>query len=52
MNVTATLFGQILTFTVLVWFVMRYLWEPIIRMLEDRRKRIADGLAAADRGHH
>lgn len=52
MNVTATLFGQILTFTVLVWFVMRYLWEPIIRMLEDRKKRIADGLAASDRGHH
>ena len=52
MNVTATIFGQILTFSVLVWFVMRYLWEPIIRMLEDRKKRIADGLAAADRGHH
>jgi F-type H+-transporting ATPase subunit b len=51
-NVTATLFGQIFTFAVLVWFVMRYLWEPIIRMLEDRKKRIADGLAAADRGHH
>lgn len=52
MNVTATLFGQMLTFTVLVWFVMRFLWEPVIRMLEDRKKRIADGLAAADRGHH
>ncbi len=52
MNVTATIFGQIFTFAVLVWFVMRYLWEPIIRMLEDRKKRIADGLAAADRGHH
>lgn len=52
MNVTATLFGQIVTFTVLVWFVMRFLWEPIIRMLEDRKKRIADGLAAAERGHH
>lgn len=52
MNVTATLFGQILTFSVLIWFVMRFLWEPIIRMLEDRKKRIADGLAAAERGHH
>jgi F-type H+-transporting ATPase subunit b len=40
------------TFAVLVWFVMRFLWEPIIRMLEDRKKRIADGIAAAERGHH
>lgn len=52
MNVTATLIGQMLTFGVLVWFVMRFLWEPVIRMLEDRQKRIADGIAAAERGHH
>ncbi len=52
MNVTATLFGQIGTFIVLVWFVMRFLWEPVIQLMEDRKKRIADGLAAADKGHH
>ncbi len=52
MNVTATLFGQIGTFIVLVWFVMRFLWEPVIKLMEDRKKRIADGLAAADKGHH
>ena len=50
MNVTATLFGQMLTFAVLVWFVMRFLWEPVTKMLEDRKKRIADGLAAAESG--
>lgn len=52
MNVTATLFGQMLTFFVLVWFVMHFLWEPMIKMLTDRTKRIADGLAAGDRGRH
>ncbi len=52
MNVTATLIGQMLTFAVLVWFINRYLWDPMTRMMEDRRKRIADGLAAAERGKH
>ncbi len=52
MNVTATLFGQMLTFAVLVWFVKGVLWEPMLRMLEERKKRIADGLAAAERGLH
>lgn len=52
MNVTATLFGQMLTFAVLVWFVMKYLWNPILNMLEERKKKIADGLAAAERGLH
>jgi F-type H+-transporting ATPase subunit b len=51
-NVTATLFGQMLTFAVLVWFIWHYLWDPMTRMLEERKKRIADGLAAAERGVH
>lgn len=52
MNVTATLFGQVATFAVLVWFVMRYLWGPVTQAMEARTKRIADGLAAAERGAH
>lgn len=52
MNVTATLFGQVLTFAVLVWFVMHFLWEPMTKMLADRTRRIADGLAAGERGRH
>lgn len=48
MNVTATLFGQMLTFAVLVWFIKGVLWEPMLKALEDRKKRIADGLAAAE----
>jgi len=51
-NVTLTLIGQMGTFAVLVWFVMRFLWEPVMKMMEDRKKRIADGLAAAERGQH
>lgn len=51
MNVTATLFGQMGTFLVLVWFVMKFLWNPVMEALEERRKRIADGLAAAEKGH-
>lgn len=52
MNITATLIGQMLTFAVLVWFIKAVLWEPMLAMLEDRKKRIADGLAAAERGQH
>lgn len=50
MNVTATLFGQMITFAVLVWFIGRFLWGPLTRVLAERNKRIADGLAAAERG--
>ncbi|MEB4591060.1 F0F1 ATP synthase subunit B [Candidatus Thiothrix sp. Deng01] len=52
MNVTATLIGQMLVFTVLIWFVKGVLWEPMLKMLEDRKARIADGLAAAEKGKH
>ncbi len=50
MNVTATLIGQIIVFGVLVWFVKAVLWGPMLNMMEERKKRIADGLAAAERG--
>ncbi|GMR04079.1 MAG: F0F1 ATP synthase subunit B [Gammaproteobacteria bacterium] len=50
MNITATLIGQVLTFAVLVWFIMRYLWGPLTQLMQDRQRRIADGLAAAERG--
>ncbi|HKH21658.1 MAG TPA: F0F1 ATP synthase subunit B, partial [Gammaproteobacteria bacterium] len=50
MNVTATLIGQIIVFAVLVWFVKKVLWGPMLNMMEERKKRIADGLAAAERG--
>ena len=52
MSITVTLFGQIFTFVVLVAFVWRFLWGPMVQMMEARRVRIAQGLAAAERGSH
>jgi len=51
-NVSATIIGQLITFWVLIWFVMKYVWGPITSMMEARTKRIADGLAAGERGKH
>jgi F-type H+-transporting ATPase subunit b len=50
MNINATLIGQSITFFLFVLFCMKYVWPPIVRALDERRKRIADGLAAAERG--
>ena len=52
MNINLTLFGQTITFIVFVWFCMKFVWPPITNALRDRQKRIADGLAAAERGQH
>jgi F-type H+-transporting ATPase subunit b len=52
MNFNMTLIGQSITFAIFVWFCMKYVWPPIIGALEARKKQIADGLAAADRGRH
>ena len=52
MNITATLFGQIIAFALLIWFVNKLLWGPLTAMMDKRQKRIADGLAAADKGKH
>ena len=52
MNFNATLIGQSITFIFFVWFCMKYVWPPIMNALETRKKQIADGLAAADRGKH
>jgi F-type H+-transporting ATPase subunit b len=52
MNINLTLFGQSITFIVFVWFCMKFVWPPIMGALQERQKRIADGLAAAERGQH
>jgi len=49
-NITATLIGQMIVFTILILFIKAVLWEPMLNALEDRKKRIADGLAAAEKG--
>jgi F-type H+-transporting ATPase subunit b len=52
MNINATLIGQSIAFFLFVWFVMKYVWPPLIVALDERKKTIADGLAAAERGQH
>lgn len=51
MNITVTLIAQIIAFVVFIWLINRYLWGPMITALEDRRRRVADGLAAAEKGN-
>ena len=52
MNFNATMIGQSITFLVFVWFCMKFVWPPIMAALEERKGKIAEGLAAADRGRH
>jgi len=52
MNINATLIGQAISFIFFVWFCMKFVWPPIMSALEERKKKIADGLAAAERGKH
>ena len=52
MNINLTLIGQLLAFVVFVWFTKTYVWTPIMAALETRKGKIADGLAAAERGQH
>ncbi|GAB3630487.1 ATP synthase subunit B [Pandoraea terrae] len=50
MNINATLFAQTVVFLILAWFTMKFVWPPLIKAIDERAKKIADGLAAADRG--
>ena len=52
MNINATLIGQAIAFFLFVMFCMKYVWPPIMQALQERKKKIADGLAAAERGKH
>ncbi|QRM18134.1 F0F1 ATP synthase subunit B [Dechloromonas sp. TW-R-39-2] len=52
MNLNATLFAQLVVFFILAWFTMQFVWPPIVKALDERAKKIADGLAAAERGKH
>jgi F-type H+-transporting ATPase subunit b len=51
-NLNATLFAQMVVFFILAWFSMRFVWPPIVQALDERAKKIADGLAAAERGRN
>ncbi len=49
MNINATLIGQSLAFLIFVVFCMKFVWPPVIAALQERQKKIADGLDAANR---
>jgi F-type H+-transporting ATPase subunit b len=52
MNINLTLFGQMISFAIFIWFSMKFVWPPILQALEERKSQIADGLAQAERGQH
>ncbi len=49
MSINATLIVQMIVFAILVWFTMRFVWPPITAALDERAKKIAEGLSAADK---
>ncbi|TVO67664.1 F0F1 ATP synthase subunit B [Denitromonas ohlonensis] len=49
MNLNATLIAQLVVFFILVVFTMKFVWPPIVKALDERAKKVADGLAAADK---
>jgi F-type H+-transporting ATPase subunit b len=49
MNINATLILQSIAMLIFVWFCMQVVWPPILKALDERRAKIADGLAASDR---
>ena len=49
MSITSTLIFQMIVFLILVGFTMKYIWPPITAALDERAKKIADGLSAADK---
>ena len=49
MSINGTLIVQLIVFLILVWFTMKFVWPPIAAALDERAKKIADGLSAADK---
>ena len=52
MNINLTLFAQAITFSILIWFTVKFVWPPLLNAIEKRQKEIADGLAAGERGRN
>lgn len=52
MEINITLVGQLITFAVFVWFTMKFVWPPLLKVMKEREQHIAEGLAAAEQGQH
>lgn len=51
MDITFTLIAQAIVFALFIWFTAKFVWPPLMRAVEDRQRKIADGLAAAEKGN-
>ena len=49
MNLNATLIVQLIVFFILAWVTMKFIWPPLIAALEERQRKIAEGLASAEK---
>lgn len=52
MEINLTLIGQLITFAIVVWFSMRYVWPSLMEKMAERQAMIANGLAAAEQAAH
>jgi len=50
MDINLTLFGEVISFILFAWFTLKFVWPPLMRVMEERRKHIADGIAAGEQG--
>jgi F-type H+-transporting ATPase subunit b len=48
-TINATLIAQMIVFLILIWFTMKFIWPPLTKAMDDRAKRIAEGLSAAEK---
>ena len=51
MNINLTMLGQTIGFAIFIFFCAKYVWPPIVQAMQERQKKIADGLAASDRAN-
>ena len=49
MSINGTLIAQMIVFAILVWFTMKFVWPPIVAALDERARKVAEGLSAADK---
>ncbi|MGB8339610.1 MAG: F0F1 ATP synthase subunit B [Burkholderiales bacterium] len=52
MNINLTMFAQAIAFAIFIWVTVKYVWPPMMAAVDERTKKISDGLQAAERGKH
>ena len=49
MNLNASMFGQAISFVIFVWLCMKYVWPPLVKLIDERRAEIAQGLEQTEK---